>query len=220
MTRLRGSGLRERTLVLIKPDGVLRGLCGEVLSRFERAGLSIVGLKMVQVPRQQAEFHYAAETGWLTSLGQKTLQVYGRHGRDPAAELGTGDPLAIGRIIRGWLIDYITQGPLVACVLEGALAVSTVRKLTGDTMPADALPGTIRGDLSTTSAAVANTLEAAVHNLVHASSSVAEAQREIEAWFGPHELCEYTPASWSAVYGPQAAAPPDAATAPGRPSRP
>jgi nucleoside-diphosphate kinase len=194
--------IRERTLMLVKPDGVLRGLCGEILARFERAGLAIVGLKMVQVSREQAERHYAADPEWLATLGQKTLKAYERHQRDPVSELGTTDPLSIGHIIRGWLVDYITQAPLVACVLEGSLAVATVRKLAGDTMPADAMPGTIRGDYSTTSAVVTNRLQAAVRNLVHASSSRDEAEREIATWFLPHELCQYTPASWTAVFGP------------------
>jgi len=200
-----GGGIRERTLILIKPDGVLRGLCGEILSRLEKCGLSIVGLKMLQVGREQAERHYSPDPEWLANLGHKTLAAYTAHGRDPLPDLGTTEPLVIGEMSRGWLIDYMIQAPLVACVVEGVLAVSSVRKLAGATMPADAAPGTIRGDFSTTSAVATNSLRAAVRNLVHASSSADEAEREIATWFEPHELCRYTPAAWVAMYGPRVA---------------
>jgi nucleoside-diphosphate kinase len=197
------SNIRERTLLLIKPDGVLRGLCGEILARLERAGLAIIGLKMLQVEREQAERHYSPDPEWLANLGRKTLAAYAKHDRDPIAELGTTDPRAIGDMIRAWLVEYMVQAPLVACVVEGALAVQSVRKLAGETMPADAAPGTIRGDFSTTSAVATNSLRAAVRNLVHTSSSPEEAEREIGTWFRPEELCTYTSTTWAAMYGPR-----------------
>jgi len=200
---LKRAEIAEQTLLLIKPDGVLRGLCGEILGRLERAGLAIVGLKMVHVTKEQAERHYSPDPDWLGSLGHKTLRSYAAHGRDAVSELGTDDPHAIGRMIRSWLVEYMVAGPTVACALEGPHAVQVVRKLTGETMPLDAAPGTIRGDLATTSAVVSNVLRGAVRNLVHASSSPDEARREIATWFGPDEICGHEPASWQAVYGPR-----------------
>lgn len=190
----------ERTLLLIKPDGVMRGLCGRIIARLEDAGLAVVALKMVQVGREQAERHYKNDPQWVVNLGHKTLRTYAKHGRDPIMELGTDDPATIGGYIRGWLIDYVTSGPTVACVLQGAHAVELVRKLAGDTMPIDAAPGTIRGDFSSVSAIAANTLHTAVKNVVHSSSDVEEAKREIAEWFAPGELCSYRPAAWSVLY--------------------
>lgn len=194
------SSLEEKTLLLIKPDGVLRGLCGAILSRFECTGLAIVGMKMVQVDRAQAERHYRDDPDWVANLGQKTLRTYRRHGKDPLAQLGTDDPQAIGQLIRAWLVEYVCSGPTVACVLQGPHAVEVARKLAGETMPLDAVPGTIRGDFSAVSAVTANELRTAVKNLVHASSSPDEAEREIAEWFEPKDLCAHRPAAWAAMY--------------------
>lgn len=194
------SGIDERTLLLIKPDGVVRGLCGEIIGRLERAGLAIIGLKMVRVSRERAEAHYADDPVWLTALGSKTLRTYTKHERDPIVEMGTADALTIGRIIRGWLIDYMISAPIVACVVQGPHVIDVVRKLAGDTMPSDAAAGSIRGDFATVSAVAANSLQIAVRNIVHASSSADEAEREIETWFHADELCPHRPLAWTAIY--------------------
>lgn len=199
------TGINERTLLLVKPDGVLRGLIGEILGRFERVGLAVIGLKLISIPREQAEQHYAEDPVWLVNLGGKTLKTYKKHGHDPLAELGTDDPATIGRMIRGWLIEYLITAPVVACVLQGPHAVEVVRKLAGETMPSDAAPGTIRGDFSTASAVAANSLRTAVRNVVHASSSVEEAEREIATWFEPIEISTYQPLTWTAQWGGGAA---------------
>ena len=194
------SGIDERTLLLIKPDGVLRGLCGEIIGRLERAGLAIIGLKMIQVSKQRAERHYSDDPAWLESLGKKTLKTYVKHSRDPIVEMGTADPLTIGTIIRGWLISYMTSAPIVACVAQGPHVIDVVRKLAGETMPSDAAPGSIRGDFATVSAVAANSLHIAVRNIIHASSSEDEAEREIATWFKPDELCPHRPVAWTAIY--------------------
>jgi len=187
-------------LLLIKPDGVLRGLCGRILSRLEDAGLALAGLKMIQVTREQAELHYQDDPDWVANLGRKTLRTYAKQGKDPREELGTTDELEIGKMIREWLVSYVTSGPTVACVLQGAHAVEVVRKMAGETMPNEAAPGTIRGDFSTVSAIAANAMRTAVKNLIHASSDPAEAKREIAAWFSETELCTYRPLSWGGIY--------------------
>ena len=194
------SDLQERTLVLIKPDGVKRGIIGRILTRFEDAGLKIVALKMVQVSREYAENHYPNTPEWIRGMGEKTLQTYRDQGKDPAQEMGTDDPMKIGNMIKEWNVDYLTSGPLVALVPEGAHAISVVRKMCGFTLPAFADPGTIRGDFSVTSPIIANELKRAVRNLVHASSDPEEADYEINYWFSSEELCSYEGAAEDVMF--------------------
>jgi nucleoside-diphosphate kinase len=194
------SDLVERTLVLVKPDGVKRGIVGRVLTRYEEVGLKVVGLKMVQVTRKHVESHYPNTTEWIQGMGEKTLQTYRDQGKDPLQEIGTEDPMEIGNMIKNWNVDYLTSGPLVAVVLEGVHAISVVRKICGFTLPAFAEPGTIRGDFSITSPIVANELKRAVRNLVHASSDPEEASYEIGHWFSEGELCSFESAAESVMF--------------------
>jgi nucleoside-diphosphate kinase len=181
----------ERTLVFVKPDGMQRGLVGEILRRFERAGLRIVGMKMVWARPDFLERHYPGDEAFLRTIGGKTKEAFAAAGLDVKVQTGGDDPLAIGRSVRGWLIDYMASSPVVAFVLEGIQAVATVRKLVGDTLPQRAAPGTIRGDLSIDSPTVANQQRRPVRNLVHASGTVDEAAAEIALWFAPEELFDY-----------------------------
>jgi nucleoside-diphosphate kinase len=181
----------ERTLVFLKPDGVQRGLVGEVLRRFERAGLKIVGLKMIRPTPDLLERHYPSDEGFLRTLGTKTREAFEAAGRDVRTETGTDDPLVIGGQVRQWLIDFVASGPVAAFVLEGTHAVSVTRKLVGDTLPFRAAPGTIRGDYSVDSPTVANLQRRPVRNLIHASGSLEEAAFEIGLWFSREELHEY-----------------------------
>jgi len=194
------SDLAERTLVLVKPDGVMRGIVGKVLTRFEEAGLKIVGLKLTQATREHAQTHYPNTAEWIRGMGEKTLKTYRDQGKDPLQEIGTDDPMQIGSMIKDWNVDYLTSGPIVALVVEGAHAISVVRKMCGFTLPAFAEPGTIRGDFSITSPIVANELKRAVRNLVHASSDAEEASYEISHWFSQDELCLYDTAAESAMF--------------------
>jgi nucleoside-diphosphate kinase len=190
----------ETTLVLIKPDGVKRGIVGRVLTRFEEVGLKIAALKLVQASREHVENHYPNTPEWIKGMGEKTLQTYEDQGKDPIQEIGTTDPTEIGNKIKNWNVDYLTSGPLVALVVEGAHAISVVRKMCGFTLPAFAEPGTIRGDFSITSPIVANELNRAVRNLVHASSDPEEAAHEIDHWFSKDELCSYETAAETVMF--------------------
>lgn len=181
----------ERTLIFIKPDGVQRGLVGEVLRRFERTGLKIVGLKMVQATPAFLERHYPGDETFLRTIGGKTREAFAAAGLDVRQDTGSDDPLVIGRAVRGWLIEYVSGGPVVAFVLEGIQAVGTARKIVGDTLPFRAAPGTIRGDLSIDSPTVANVQRRPVRNLIHASGTVEEAEFELGLWFRPEELFAY-----------------------------
>ncbi len=148
----------ERTFVLIKPDGVARSLIGEILKRFETAGLKLVALKMVWVDEKFASEHYKAH-----------------------AEKKFFAPT----------VKYVTEGPVVAMVIEGVAAVHNVRKLVGSTSPHEALPGTIRGDFAHTSMAYADLRNCGGKNLIHASDKLETAKQEIALWFNNKEIHTY-----------------------------
>ncbi len=182
----------QKTLVLLKPDTVQRGLIGEALGRFERAGLKIVAMKLMMVPKELAEKHYPdARQEWLKGMGGKTLQNYKEFGVDPVKDLGTDDPLEIGLMINRWNIEFLTSGPIVALILEGNLAIDKVRKLIGFTIPFLAETGTLRGDYSTDSPVLANPRKRAVHNMIHASGNPEEAELECKLWFTDAEIAAY-----------------------------
>ena len=181
----------EKTFLMVKPDGVTRGLAGEIIRRIEQRGLKIIALKMFKATADQIDGHYPKGEAWIKRLGEKTLATYEKYGYDAITELGTEDSLEIGQMVRGWLIDFMTQAPLVKMVVQGVHAVDMVRKLAGNTMPALAEMGTIRGDFSIDSAAAANKDKRAVRNIVHASETPEEANHEIDYWFGPEDIFEY-----------------------------
>ncbi|OGG55175.1 hypothetical protein A3D62_02600 [Candidatus Kaiserbacteria bacterium RIFCSPHIGHO2_02_FULL_49_11] len=178
---------KERTLVIIKPDGVQRSLIGEVVQRFERVGLKIVGLKMVVPDAQKIEEHYTLDPKWRTVTGEKAIESYKKRGLTPPSE----DPFEVtGKILEN-LKKYMTSGPVVAMVWQGAHAVELVRKITGGTEPLSSDVGTIRGDFVLDSYRMADTDKRAVRNILHASGSVPEADNEIKHWFKDEELMNY-----------------------------
>lgn len=174
----------ERTFVMVKPDGVRKGLVGEIIRRFEQRDLKVVALEMFVPTKDQINNHYPKDEAWIRRLGQKSLATYEKYGADPKKELGTKDDLAIGKMVRQWLIDFMTSAPLVRMVVQGIHAVDVVRKIAGPTMPYKAEMGTIRGDFSIDSPLLANSEKRAVANLLHASETPEEAKHEIEYWFG------------------------------------
>lgn len=155
----------EKTLVLFKPDAVQRGVVGEILSRFERVGLKIVGTKMIAPDKQHYYKHYE-EIGKLVS----------RRGEDKFKIT----------------LDLMLSGPVVAMVLEGVEAVELVRKLVGPTEPKSAAPGTIRGDFSHMSFVYGDTANKGIPNLIHASADDEDAEQEIAHWFSESELYDYS----------------------------
>ncbi len=181
----------ERTCVIIKPDGVMRGLIGEIIKRIEQRGLKIVALSMIWAKKEQIDSHYPKDSEWIKRLGEKTLGTYRKYGLDPIKELGTDDPYKIGLEVRSWLLEYMTSGPLVKMVVEGIHAIDMVRKIVGSSIPANAEMGTIRGDFSVDSPDIANREKRAIHNLIHASETPQEARHEIELWFSPEEIFYY-----------------------------
>jgi nucleoside-diphosphate kinase len=173
----------QRTLALVKPDGVLRGLTGEVIQRIERRGLKVVALKMVQVDRKHLEDHFPKDDEWMTRLGEKGLKTFAEYDLDPTEHMGTKDPKEIGKTVKESLFEYLSGGPVVAMVIEGLHAIDMVRKLAGNTLPVFAEMGTIRGDYSVDSPAIANVEGRAIKNIMHASETPEEAENEIKLWF-------------------------------------
>ncbi len=181
----------EKTFVMVKPDGVVRGLTGEIIGRIEQRGLKVVALKMFQPTREQMHNHYPQDETWIRRLGEKTEATYTKYNRDLKTELGTGDTLEVGKLVREWILDFMTAAPVVTMVVQGLHAVDMVRKLAGPTIPAFAEIGTIRGDYSIDSPVLANAEKRSLMNLVHASETPEEAKHEIESWFKPEELVTY-----------------------------
>jgi nucleoside-diphosphate kinase len=178
----------EKTLVLLKHDAVARGIMGEIIQRFERIGLKICGMKLVEATDEMGQKHYPNSVEWLTTVGNRTLDEYKEKKIDPIKRLGTDDPIEIGKLIKQWNVEYLTTGPVLALVLEGPDAVKLVRKHVGSTIPAMALPGTIRGDYSFDNADIANDQGRPFYNLIHASGNVEEANYEIDLWFKKDEI--------------------------------
>lgn len=178
---------KERTFVAIKPDGVQRSLIGEVIKRFERVGLKLIGLKMVVVDEDFVVKHYTLDPEWRMITGEKTIASYKAKGLKPPTE----DPLEITEKILETLRKYITSGPVIAMVWEGASAQKIVKKITGGTEPLTSDVGTIRGDYMLDSYAMSDQDKRAVRNILHCSGSVEEANLEINHWFTPEELINY-----------------------------
>ena len=175
--------MRERTLVIVKPDAYTRGLTGTILARLEQRGLAVEAMRVSRNETVIIEDHYPRSEEWLTAVGNKTLGDYAKLGVSARERLGTDDAVEIGRMVRRWLTEFLLSAPIVPMVISGNRAIETVRKLVGSTLPVDAAPGTIRGDFSSDSPDIANEEQRPVRNLVHASGDPEEAEREIMLWF-------------------------------------
>lgn len=177
----------ERTLVIIKPDAIQRSLMGEIIGRYERIGLKLVALKMIIPTGKQIEQHYTLDPEWRRITGEKTIKGYLDKGLKPP----TSNPLEVTRILLEKLKRYMTSGPVIAMVWQGAHAVKIVRKLTGGTEPLTSDVGTIRGDYVLDSYQMSDSDGRSIRNLVHASGSVKEAEDEIKHWFKKGEFFNY-----------------------------
>jgi len=181
----------EKTVILIKPDGVKRGLIGEVISRVEKRGLKIVSLEMIWAKREQIDQHYAKDKAWITRVGHKTLSSYKKYGVNAKKAMGTEDAFKIRGMVREWLLDYLTSGPMVKMVVKGNHAIEMVRKMSGNTMPAQAELGTVRGDFSVDDPGIANREKRAVYNIIHISETGAGCEYEIKFWFAAEDIFDY-----------------------------
>ena len=154
----------ERTLVILKPDAVQRGIVGEIMTRFERVGLKIIGMKMISPSTEQYYEHYENIGKMVTRRGER---------------------------IFNFTLDFMSLGPVIAIVFEGIESIALVRKMVGTTEPKSADVGTIRGDYSHMSYEYADSNEKGIPNLIHASGDVSDAEQEIKHWFSESELFEY-----------------------------
>lgn len=154
----------EQSLIIFKPDSVQRGIVGEILSRFERVGMKIIGMKMISPDRDHYYHHYETIGTMVTRHGEKIFNA---------------------------TLAMMNEGPVIACVLEGVEAASLIRKMVGATEPKSALPGTIRGDYAHMSYSHADTQNLALTNIIHASGNAEEAKAEIAHWFSESELFTY-----------------------------
>ncbi|MEX0919179.1 MAG: nucleoside-diphosphate kinase [Parcubacteria group bacterium] len=187
---------KERTFVAIKPDGIQRSLMGEIIARLEKVGLKLVGLKMTVADETHIEKFYTLDPEWRRITGEKTIASYKAKDLAPPSE----DPLEITQKILDNLKKYMSSGPILAMVWEGAHAVKIVRKIVGGTEPLTSDVGTIRGDYVVDSYAMSDADGRSVRNLVHASGSPEEAKAEIEHWFGSEELVNYRLVSEEILY--------------------
>lgn len=182
----------ERTLVVLKPDAVQRGIVGEIITRFERVGLKIVASKLFIPSRELLDRHYPSDRKeFVEGLGSRTLESYKEMGLDPIEQFGNEDAARIGEQVRTWLTDFMSSGPVFAFALEGPHAIEVVRKIVGSTLPQKAQPGTIRGDYSFDSSYLANSASRPIKNLIHASGNQEEATFELDLWFSDDEIAEY-----------------------------
>jgi nucleoside-diphosphate kinase len=185
----------ERTLVVIKPDAVARHLVGDILSRFERKGIKIAGMKLVWPTDEIAGQHYELTEEWLESSGRRTYQGYVDKGVEPP-----GEPRDLALNTRHKLMEALTAGPVVAMVLEGAHVIEVVRKMRGHTSPLQAEVGTIGFDYNLESYALADAGGWAIKNIIHGSDSAESAAREIPIWFKPEEIENYETAITEVAY--------------------
>lgn len=177
----------ERTLVIIKPDGIQRTMIGEIIKRYERVGLKMIGIKMVIPTEEQIDKHYTLDPEWRRVTGEKTIKGYQDKGLTPWSM----DPFEITGKILGNLKKYMTSGPVIAMIWQGAHAVKICRKITGGTEPLTSEAGSIRGDFVLDSYKMSDDDDRAVRNLIHASGSPEEANMEINLWFNETEIVDY-----------------------------
>ena len=187
---------QEKSLVLVKPDGVQRGLVGEAIRRYEQCGLKLVAIKMVIPTKEQALAHYSVDPQWAFKTGTKSVESWKAKGLTPPTE----DPIELAEGVRKQLVEFLSSGPVVAMVWQGMNAIGVIRKITGGTEPLTSVPGTIRGDYTIDSYSAADTDKRAFRNIIHASGAVDEAEKEMALWFKPEEILNYRLVSEEIIY--------------------
>ena len=187
---------QEQTLVIVKPDGVQRGLIGEVIKRYEQCGLKLVALKMLIPTKELTLKHYSTDPDWALKTGTKSFDAYKAKGLPTPGD----DPVKFAEDIRNKLVDFMISGPVVPMVWQGMGAVAVVRKITGSTEPLTSAPGTIRGDYTIDSYSSSDIDNRAVRNIIHSSGSVEEATKEIPIWFNENEILKFRLISEEIIY--------------------
>ncbi|MFA5770632.1 MAG: nucleoside-diphosphate kinase [Patescibacteria group bacterium] len=181
----------ERTLIILKPDAVKRGLVGKVIETFENVGLKLMSAKMLKPSADVIKNHYPGTSEWIKEMGEKTLASFKQSGDDVMKTFKTEDPNKLGQFIYERLIKYWMEGPIVVMVWQGPNAVTVTRKLRGHTIPALAVPGTLLAQFSFDSSPLSASLDRVVKTFIHASGSTDEAEREIKYWFQNEKFKDY-----------------------------
>ena len=185
----------EKTFIMVKHDGVQRGLVGEIISRFEKVGLKLIALKMLTPTEDLANRHYVLTEAWIEKLGTNTRKAFEKRGIKVKE---TNEQIATR--VHGWLKDYLREGPVVAMAFEGYHAIEIGRKIVGPAEAKSAPLGTIRGDFTVDSYDMADHFQRPVRNLIHASGNTEEADNEINVWFSKDEICDYKKHDWNLMY--------------------
>lgn len=186
---------KERTLVIIKPDGIQRNLLGEIITRFERTGLKFTAFKFLVPTREQCLTHYNKDEAWFLRKGNRIIEDLKAQNLPVEKEA-----MEYGRGIIDTIVAFMTAGPVLAMVIEGNQSVNIVTKITGSTEPSTSDVGTIRGDLTVDSYGHSTYQNRAVRNLIHCSESPEEAEREIKVWFDEKEIVAYKTAQERILY--------------------
>ena len=182
---------KQKALIIIKPDGVQRGLLGKIVNRFEQVGLKIIGLKFEMADEKKVIAHYPETDAWFKKVGERTLTNYAKKRLDAKKIFNTDDPIQIGRTVKKWLVTYFQESPVFIMALESYDCIEICRKLSGNTIPVLANPGTIRGDFSHDTIDLANEQNRPLRNIIHASDAVEDGEKEIKVWFTKEELFSY-----------------------------
>lgn len=178
---------QEKSLVIIKPDGVQRSLIGEVIKRLERVGLKLIALKFEIPTKEKTKAHYTIDPEWIIKAGNKGIESLQKKGEE-TSHLNAEE---IGLKILAKLEKYMSSGPVVIMIWQGAHVVDVIRKIVGSTEPRTSDVGTIRGDFVHDSYEISNIEGRSVRNVIHASGTVDEGQKEIQNWFKPEEIISY-----------------------------
>lgn len=177
---------KERTLVIVKPDGVQRSLMGEIVKRFERTGLKFTAFKFLVPTEEQCWEHYQKDDAWFKEKGERIIED--RKANDLPVEK---EAIEYGKDIIRVVVSYMTSGPVLAAVIEGNKATEIVTKLVGGTEPTKSDVGTIRGDFTVDSYDISTLDDRGVRNLIHCSGTPEEAEVEIKIWFDENEILNY-----------------------------
>lgn len=174
---------QESTFAIIKPESIEKKLVGTIIKMIESANLEIAQMKMIKADESVVSKHYYKDDAWCEKVGKNVMESYLKHNKDPKSELGTDDPVAVGRLLLKWVIDHMTSSEIVIMELRGEDAVDKFRVLCGKTTPADAGPDTIRGMLSNDDNDTAALEQRPLLNLLHSSGNKEEADQELKLWF-------------------------------------
>ncbi len=173
----------EKTLIIIKPDAVKRGLVGVIFETFENIGLKLMAAKMVKPDTEVIKNHYPGTPVWIREMGEKTLSSFKQSAMDVTKVMGTDDPSKLGQFVYERLIKYWSEGPIIVMVWQGPHAIEIARKIRGHTIPYLAQTGSLHASYSFDSSVLSSSLNRVVKTFIHASGSVDEAKREIAYWF-------------------------------------